>query len=235
MEKKTVKRLSAVSHRSSVKRTAVHQAELVLFAIFTACCVIISGGYSATTDEMVDGIQKKLSGINSYKGTFTQVSYLKDLEKTETYAGMFFIKKPSGIMWEYKAPRDEKVIINGTETWIYKKAQKQAIRTRLGKEAYGQVPIALLKDMGNLRTDYEVTLAGQDTLHLVPKSQMGTVREIFLRTDEGSFPVRSIRVLDLYGNIITIELADVKTNCELDDSLFVFTAPLGVEVFDLSQ
>jgi len=64
-------------------------------------------------------------------------------------------------MWEYKAPRDEKVIVNGTDTWIYKKSQKQAVRTRFSKEAYSQVPIALLNNLENLRADFDITLLNE--------------------------------------------------------------------------
>jgi outer membrane lipoprotein carrier protein len=138
-------------------------------------------------------------------------------------------------MWEYTAPRDEKIIINGTETWIYKKSQKQVIKTRFSKEAYSQVPIALLNSLENLRADFDITIMEQDTLNLKPKHKMGFIQEIILKTSSKNFPVKTLKVFDVYGNKITIELTDIKTNNGLDDSLFTFTAPPGVEVFDMSQ
>jgi len=39
----------------------------------------------------------------------------------------------------------------------------------------------------------------------------------------------------MYGNIITIELADIRTNTGIEDSLFTFTVPQGIEVFDMSK
>ena len=196
---------------------------------------LVTSVHAAAVDDIVNNIQKKLSGIHDMKGTFSQTSYLKDIEKTETYAGTFYIKKPSGIMWEYIAPRDEKIIINGTETWIYKKSQKQAIKTRFSKDAYNQVPIALLNALENLGADFDITIMEQDTLNLKPKHQMGFIQEIILKTSSKNFPVKMLKVFDVYGNKITIELKDIKTNNGLDDSLFTFSAPPGVEVFDMRQ
>ncbi len=210
---------------------------LLLFTILIVTChlSLVTVAHAAAVDDIVNDIQKKLAAIHDMKGAFSQVSYLKDLEKTERYSGIFYIKKPSGIMWEYKTPRDEKVIINKTDTWIYKKSQKQAIKTRFSKEAYSQVPIALLNGLENLGADFDITLMEQDMLNLKPRHQMGFIKEIILKTSPKNFPVKILKVLDMYGNNITIELTDIKTNNGLDDSLFTFTVPQGVEVFDMSQ
>jgi len=191
--------------------------------------------HAATLDDVVNDLRTRLSGIQSVKGTFSQTSYLKDLEREEKYSGAFFIKKPSQLMWEYKTPRDEKVIINGTETWVYKKSEKQAIKTGFSKEAYSQVPIALLNSLENIRTDFDIALAEKDVLRLRPKHRLGFIQEIILKAGAKGFPVKTLKVFDMYGNIITIELAGVEVNPKLDDALFQFAPPPGVEVFDMNR
>jgi len=209
--------------------------KLVTILIFICHLSLVTVIHAATTDDIVNDIQKKFSAINDLKGTFSQTSYLKDLEKTERYAGTFYIKKPYAIMWEYKAPRDEKMFINNTDTWIYKKSQKQAIKTRFSKEAYSQVPIALLNSLDDLKSDFDISHAEQGHLNLKPKKQMGTIREIIVETAPGSFPVKSLTAVDQYGNIIMIELGDIKINSGLADSIFIFNPPPGVEVFDMTR
>ncbi len=196
---------------------------------------LVTSVHAATTDDMVNDIQKKFSAINDLKGTFSQTSYLKDLEKTEKYAGTFYIKKPHAIMWEYKAPRDEKVFINNTDTWLYKKSRKQAIKTRFSKETYSQVPIALLSSLDDLKTDFDISHAEQGHLNLKPKKRMGTIREIIVETGSESFPVKSLSAIDQYGNIVMIEFGDIKINSGLEDSIFIFNPPPGVEVFDMTR
>ncbi len=191
--------------------------------------------YAATVDDIVKDLQKKFSEIKDLKGTFNQTSYLKDLEKTEIYSGTFFMKKPDRIMWSYKAPRDEKIFITGNDTWIYKKSRNQALKSKFSKEAYSQIPIALLNSFDNLAADFEIALIDEDKLSLKPRKSSGAVREIIVRTAQRKFPIKMLKVSDIYGNVITIELLDVENNPGLDNALFVFTPPEGAEVFDMSQ
>ncbi len=190
---------------------------------------------SASVDETVDTLQKKLAQINDIKGTFSQTSYIKDIEDTQKYSGAFFIKKPSQMMWEYAPPRDEKVVINNTDTWIYKKSQKQAIKTKFSRESYSQAPIALLSGMESIRNDFDITMPAANSLQLAPKRKIGFIKTLVIETASGNFPVKMFTIFDTYGNIIMIELSDVKTNTGLNDSLFIFKTPPGVEVYDMSQ
>lgn len=192
-------------------------------------------GNSRPVDEEVDALQKKLAGIHDIKGNFLQKSYIKDLEETQEYSGTFFIKKPSRMMWEYAAPRDEKVVIRGDETWIYKKSDNQVIKTKFTKETYSQVPLALLESLENVRTDFEITIPEANALQLVPKQKVGFIKTLVIETVAGAFPVKMFTIFDSYGNIIMIELRNLETNPGLDDSLFIFKTPPGAEVYDMSR
>jgi len=219
-----------------IRKFQISNFKFQIFLLLVICYLsLVTAVQAATVDDVVNDIQKKLASIHDLKGSFTQTSYLKDLEKTEAYSGTFYIKKPSGIMWEYKSPRDEKVFIKGEDMWIYKRSQKQAIRGRFSKETYSQAPIALLSGLENLRSDFDITLTGQDTLNLRPKRRMGFMQEVIIRSVSKNFPLKTLKVFDMYGNIITIELADIRTNTRLEDSLFTFTVPQGIEVFDMSK
>ncbi|GBD96714.1 MAG TPA: outer membrane lipoprotein carrier protein LolA [Nitrospirae bacterium] len=207
----------------------------ILFIINCSLFIAVSAASAADVDGVVDRMQKKFAGIIDIKGTFVQKSYIKDIEQTQEYSGTFFIKKPSRMMWEYAAPRDEKVIINNLDTWIYKKSQNQVIRTKFSKEAYSQVPIALLGSLENISADFDITMPEENALQLVPKQRVGFIKTIVLEITPGEMPVKMFTIFDTYGNIIMIKLRDVKINPGLDDSLFIFKTPPGAEVFDLGQ
>lgn len=194
-----------------------------------------SAGTAATLDEMVDHVQKTFSGISDLQGSFVQTSYIKDLEETQKFSGTFSLKKPSSVMWEYKKPRDEKVVMKDSDTWIYKKSENQVIRTTFSKEAYSQVPIALLSGMEKIRDDFDISVPEENSLQLVPKQQIGFIKTIVMEVSRQEFPVKMFTVIDTYGNIIMIELTGVKVNPGLDDGLFHFTPPPGAEVYDMSK
>ncbi len=199
------------------------------------CCFFPSLSSAASVDDVVQGLHDRYAVIEDMKGKFSQTSHLKDLERIEKYEGEFSVKKPSSLRWKYRKPRDEEVVIREKETWIYKKGDKQVLKTSLTEGAYGQIPIALLNSLGDLSKDFDITLVREGILELKPKRPMGYIQGILLELAPGDFPIKKFSVLDTQGNQVIVEVKDVQINSGLEDSLFQFTAPPGVEVFDLSE
>ncbi len=204
---------------------------LLLIAVFALPVYSMAAG----VDDTVDMIQKKFAGIKDLKGEFSQTSYIKDLEQTQKYSGTFFLKKPSRMMWEYNDPRDEKVLIRDMDTWIHKKTENQVIKTRFSKEAYSQVPIALIESFENMKKDFDITMPQKNALNLVPKRKMGFIKMLVLETKTGDFPLKMFTIIDTYGNIIMVELEKIQINSGLEDSFFIFKMPSGAEFFDMNR
>lgn len=183
----------------------------------------------------VEGIRKKFASIHDLSGSFVQTSYIKDIEETQKYSGVFFIRKPSSMMWQYASPRDEQVTIRDTETWIYKKSENQVIKTKFSRESYSRVPIALLASIENISNDFDITMPEKNALQLVPKRRIGFISTLVFELSSNDFPVKMFTIIDTYDNVIMIELADVKINQGLDDSRFNFQPPPGAEVYDLNE
>ena len=241
------RKLSAVSYQLSAK-TLTRYILLVIsliiissnsFANGKGALVIPKRGEEAKPASdmslLVDRIQETFSGIKDMQGAFTQTSYIKDIEQTQKYSGTFFIKKPSQAMWEYEKPRDEKIVITDTQTFIYKKAENQVIKTQISKEAYSQAPITLLSRFENIRDDFEISMPEKNALQMLPKKQIGFISTLVLETASEGFPVKMFTIVDTYGNIIMIELNSVKLNTGLNDDFFKFEIPEGAEVYDMSQ
>jgi len=190
---------------------------------------------SETADDTVNRIQKEFELISDISGSFTQKSYIKDLEQTMEFQGSFFLKKPEKMMWKYAEPRDEKVVIKDKETFIFKKSQNQVIRTKFSEESYSQVPIALLESFDNIKNDFDISMPEKNGLQLIPKQKIGHIKTVIMETSKRGFPIKMFTILDTYGNIIMIELKDIKTNPGLNNELFDFQIPEGAEVFDMSQ
>ena len=145
------------------------------------------------------------------------------------------MKKPSSMRWNFSKPRDEEIIIKENDIWIYKKSEKQALKSAFNKDAYNHVPIALLNNFGDLKNNFDIKLIKDDTLELTPKRRMGFINKLLLEINSTDFPVQTFSVFDLYGNKINITIKNVKINSGLEDSIFIFKLQPGVEVFDLNQ
>ncbi len=220
------KKLYVMRYVSSVKK--------MLFPCFISLILLFTSASAATVNDVVERIQKAYDNIQDLKGTFSQTSYLKDLERVEKYSGEFFIKRPYSMRWSYSKPRDEEVIIRDSVTWIYKKSEKQVLKTTASKGNYNQVPIALLSSLAELKTDFDIALIKEDNLELLPKNRTGFIKKILLEVDSGDFPIRTLSIFDIHSNRIFISLKNVKVNSGLKDAFFIFKPPPGVEVFDLN-
>ncbi len=189
----------------------------------------ISGAYEV--EQQIARIQKAYENIKDLKGSFVQKSTIKDLGKTETYKGTFFIKPPLKMKWEYKGKTAQDLTINNDTVLIYKKGERQAYKSKFDRQTYGQTPVALLGGFGNIRDEFFAS-AKEDSIILKPKKPMGNVTSIRIRTSEEGFPIRSFTINDSHSNVIEIEISDVKTNTGLKDSLFDLSLPKEVNVFE---
>jgi len=207
----------------------------LLRLLVTFLSSLITVVFASTVDDIVGLIEQRYNELHDVQGRFTQISYIKDIEKTEKYEGKFYIKKPDNLKWAYSKPRDEEVVIRESAIWIYKKTEKQILKSTYNKDTLKQVPIALLNSLGNLKSVFDITLIKENTLELKPKEKVGVIKKIYLEVITGDFPVKAFTVFDAYGNKIDIVVKNVKINHGIEDSFFILKPPPGVEVIDLNQ
>ncbi len=189
---------------------------------------------SSELDGSIEKIQKAYEKIKDMKGSFTQKNTIRDLNKTDTYKGEFFIKQPLRMKWLYTGKAAQDIFINNETVLIYKKGDKQAYKGKFDKTAYGQTPIALLSGFGNIRQEFIITGRG-NTLLLKPKSPLSNITSISMTLSEEDFPIKSFIIQDNRSNVVEIILKDIKTNTGLKDSLFEFSLPKGVNVYEFNQ
>jgi outer membrane lipoprotein carrier protein len=185
----------------------------------------------ASPDEEVKRIQDVYEHIKDMSGSFIQKSHIKDLKRTDTYKGRFFIKQPMKMKWNYDGAASQEVLINDDEIIIYQKKEKQAFRGMFDSDTYGRAPIALLSGFGKIQEEFSIS--GKDgTLLLKPKKQVSNIKSIELELCRDEFPIRSFTIYDLHENKIVITLEDVKINTGLKDSMFKPSLPEDTTFFE---
>jgi outer membrane lipoprotein carrier protein len=204
-----------------------------VFLIFVSFFVF-TPAFAGDADDKISGIQKAYEDIKDMSGDFVQKSFIKDLKRTETFKGQFFIKRPMKMKWSYKGENAQDVLINNDLITIYQKKEKQAFRGKFDRDTYGQAPIALLSGFGKIREEFAVS-DQKGRLVLKPKKPMGEIISIEIETAEGEFPIKSFTINDSFSNRIEMTLKDVKINSGLEDTFFELTLPKGVPVFEQDQ
>lgn len=205
----------------------------LIAALITLAWLWVTPGpvFAADANSEIARIQKAYETIRDLKGSFVQKSVIRDLDKTESYKGQFFIKPPMKMKWVYAGKDAQSLTIHGDTVLIYKKAERQAYRSRFDRQTYGQTPVALLGGFGKIGEEFAVSGEGE-SLILKPKRPMGNVTFVKVTLSEEGFPIRGFEIHDSYSNIIEIEIRDVQINTGLKDSLFDLTLPKGVNVFE---
>jgi chaperone LolA len=207
------------------------EGSLVILLFFYLFVISSSVSLASGLDENISRIQKAYEGVKDLQGSFFQKSVIRDLDRTETYQGDFFIKPPLKMKWIYKGKTAQDLIINNDTVLIVKKGEDQAYKSRFDRQTYGQTPVALLSGFGNIRKEFTVS-GKDDTLILQPKKPMGNVTSIRITLSDTAFPIRSFVIIDSYSNEVHIELKNIRINTGLKDSLFDLTLPKGMHVFE---
>jgi len=187
--------------------------------------------YVHAEEDQVSKIQKAYEGIKDIKGNFVQKSFIKDLKRTDIYNGRFFIKPPK-MKWEYAGDRPQAIYVTGNEIIIYQKKENQVIRSKFDRATYGQAPISLLAGFGNIRQEFDIISNTPDRVVIKPKKPMGNIEHIEIAPSDGTFPIKSLTIMDSLSNKIEITLKDVRTNSGVKNSVFNFIPPKDAAVLE---
>lgn len=194
---------------------------LYLYTFIFILCILFTINHSQAEDDIISKLENAYKNIKDATGSFVQISYIKDLDKTQKFSGRFFIKGDN-LRWQYLGEFSQVIYINKENLIVYDKKRKQAIKSNFSPEKYGQLPLALLSRMAVLERDFEITQKAENTLILIPKEKMGNIKKIELTIHEETFPIKIMKVTDISGNIIKIDFNSIKINTNLKDSLFKF-------------
>jgi outer membrane lipoprotein carrier protein len=101
------------------------------------------------------------------------------------------------------------------------------------------VPSTFLAGLGNLKRDFRARWAKERSgkepysLELTPQEIQGSLEKLFLLVDRESYKILQAKIQDVMGNTTQITFSKIQFDNRLSDSLFTFTPPPGVEVFNL--
>jgi outer membrane lipoprotein carrier protein len=204
---------------------------LSFFTLITLLVFTYSALSASSVDEEIQKIQKAYENIRDIKGNFVQKSYIKDLKRTDTYRGQFFIKIPKKLKWEYKGEVPQEIFVNNDEIIVYQQKEKQAFKGKFDWKTYGQAPIALLSGFGRIQEEFSLS-KNDGYLLLKPKNPMGSITSIEIETSKDEFPISSFIIKDSHLNKIEITLRNVKVNTGLTDGLFKPFLPESIKIYE---
>ena len=229
-------------------------AKLVLYAFFLIGVLssVTFGGprevkaasetNNLTVDQILEHVENKYTN-SKFAADFIQNSTIKAMDITDLATGKVYIKYPGMMRWEYEKPDRQIIITDADKLWIYRPEDNQVMTGKAPTFFRDGKGASFLSDIRLIRQKFDISLeqgqpAESDLFHhlkLIPREKTLDISEIRLMVSRQTFNLLQIMTLNFYGDETRSDLINFTFGVDLDDSLFSFTIPQGVDVIQLDE
>jgi outer membrane lipoprotein carrier protein len=214
---------------------------LNLFLLAFFCCVSARESRSLDVESAVAGLQRRYASVETVMGSFKQTFRAPGIDQVES--GVFRMKKPCLMRWEYHQPEEKLFIADGREAFLYVPLDRQVTIQPFSSADMRDTPLELLLGLADIKKSYiatwEKTLKPvvERTLliRLTPRKSEGEFESLVLEIDQNTYDLRRILMRESGGNTSEFLLTDVITNAKLGNKDFQFKPPKGVEKVRLNN
>jgi outer membrane lipoprotein carrier protein len=194
-----------------------------------------------TVSDIAQKLQGSYEKTRDLKASFVQEATIKSVKKTQVEAGKVFFKNPKNMLWEYTKPKGKKLIINSQTAWLYLANEKVAYRQKSESIFQSKFLISFFSGSGKLKNDFTMKYAepkafdneGNYLLVLNPKEKTVACNSVKLTIDKNNFYILQVSFDDVMGNYTTLKFSNISVNTGLEQKIFQFKPPDGVEVFEM--
>jgi len=217
--------------------------KILSWLIFALAVTIASAESSATEnrsgDQIVDSLQKNYDATVDFVADFRQETEVKTLNRKLKASGKLYFKRPGKMLWRYEEPKGQFVLADGKNLYFYQPEQNQVIKSPLKNAFRSDIPLSFLLGLGNLKKEFSATLKGieenQYVLHLEPKGELGGFSEVLVGVGRSTSDIDWVSVRDAAANVTTIRFSAMRKGVGVQESLFRFQVPDGVDIVELGQ
>lgn len=203
---------------------------------------------TAFADNELNAILKKIDekqkSVETMKGQFVQRKSLSLLQNEVISKGTMYFKRPQRMVWEYKEPEKNTMIVNGNIVWFYLPDLKEATKFDLSQKAeiksiFEKMAIGMGQSAEEMKKSYDVSLLKKIkksdkniiVLLLIPKDAAisNFFKKIHLWFEEDGALYKT-ELFEKNNDMTIIEFKNMKFNVSISDSTFDFKPPKGVKV-----
>lgn len=182
--------------------------------------------------ESLQRLHDKLQGMHSFQAEFTQTVLDGSGAILQTTQGEMAVKSPGLLYWKVYAPLEQLLVSDGVKLWSYDPDLEQ-VTVQTVDQRLSQTPALLLSgQVEGLKDSYEIDSIKLDDdvwqFRLVPK-QPDSLFEHLKLTFSGDTLVE-MHFLDSLGQRSSLEFNNIKMNPKLNDKMFHFVPPKGVDI-----
>lgn len=191
--------------------------------------------FADDAQDIIDDLKKKYDSVDNLSADFIQEFYWKLADESQKQQGSIVLAGEDKFRIE---TRDQIIISDGESIWTYSVPNNQVIIDALGNNQEVTLPRDLFMRFSRDYVPYKLddeTIDGTScqVIRLTSKTENIFIKEMKVWIDKRSKLTRKIQHTDISDNVTVYVLNNVQTNRKLDDEVFKFKPPAGIEKIDL--
>ena len=217
----------------------MYSSIVALTLLFCFCISLPAAAAELNLEQILDRVEARYAG-SGFKADFMQESTIKAMKISDFARGKIFVRYPGRMRWEYTEPDNQIIITDGHELWIYRPGDNQVMTGKAPVFFRNGKGASFLSNIKLLRDKLDIALESKEgdlfyTLKLQPLEKTMDVTEIRLSVSRITYTVVRIITVNSYGDETRIELINFQFDASLEDSLFSFDTPEGVDVLQIDE
>ena len=183
----------------------------------------------------VNELKSLLQNLDTLSAEITQLIVEPDGGILEESQILLHVKRPDGFYWETISPFPELLVTNGKKLWNYQPDLEQVVVEDWDSNRSDLAAKLLYGRTDGLSDDYYIVVVNSEfarTFELKPKSADSLYEIITIKFISDSLDL--IYIQNTNGERTAWEFKDSSINLPLEDGLFEFTPPAGIEVINNS-
>jgi outer membrane lipoprotein carrier protein len=194
---------------------------------------------AGTLDDCIRGLEQRYRSMQDLSACFEQETFIGSLKRVEKGAGRVYFKKGGKMLWEYTQPAPQKIYLDGKNLWFYLPEDKQVMKNDMSRLP-SDITLDLFAGKLKIKEKFNVRMVpgeprdqGDTTvLQLVPKTVHPNLKSLTIWVDRKNYYITRSSLEDEMGNRTLLKFFSMTVDSGLSDSLFMFTPPPGVEIYE---
>ncbi|MCU7946082.1 MAG: outer membrane lipoprotein chaperone LolA [Candidatus Thiodiazotropha sp. (ex Cardiolucina cf. quadrata)] len=182
-------------------------------------------------DDGPQQLERFLKDLNTLQADFRQTLEQQDDGPVYISHGVFYLKRPGLLRWEYDAPGEQLIVADGDRIWLHD-IELEQVSHRSQQAALKGTPAQLLSDLAPITDHFQVNdLGEQDSLswvELLPKEKEAQFASVRLALNDNR--LQRMVMVDNFGQTTRFFFDNVQRNPTLNDALFKFVPPSMIDL-----
>ncbi|HTY64487.1 MAG TPA: outer membrane lipoprotein chaperone LolA [Acidobacteriota bacterium] len=210
--------------------------------VFTLClrCTTMNS-FSADLDAVVAGLQQRYASVTTMTGSFRQIFRAPGIEQIES--GVFRMKRPGLMRWEYRQPEEKLFIADGREAHLYVPQDRQVTVQPFSASDLRGTPLEFLLGGADILNSFVVSWENSFKpvseqvllIRLTPRRGQSEYAFLVLELDPKNYDLRRITIHEHGGNTSEFILSNMTANAKIDNREFQFKPPKGTEIIRMEE